>query len=47
MVYPTRIDGAFAGTVWLLGDQFMPGAVATIQLNPTMAIASLRYRPGL
>lgn len=31
MVYPTRIDGSFAGTVWLLGDQFMPGAVLTIQ----------------
>lgn len=31
MVYPTHLDGSFAGTVWLLGDQFMPGAVATIQ----------------
>ncbi len=31
MVYPTRLAGSFAGTVWLLGDQFMPGAVATIQ----------------
>lgn len=30
MVYPPRIEVGFAGTLWLIGDQFMPGSVAMV-----------------
>lgn len=30
MVYPPRLDTAFHGTLWLIGDQFMPGSVALV-----------------
>jgi hypothetical protein len=31
MMFPTRLETTTSGVVWLLGDQFMPGAVVTVQ----------------
>ncbi|MGE0712369.1 MAG: hypothetical protein AB7N76_01525 [Planctomycetota bacterium] len=32
MVYPPHLDTSFSGTVWIMGDQFMPGCVGVISV---------------
>ena len=32
MVYPPALDTSFMGTVWLMGDHFMPGSVVTVSM---------------
>lgn len=32
MVYPPSVDTNYSGTLWLIGDQFMPGSVALVSV---------------
>ena len=38
MVYPPSVDTNFSGTLWLIGDQFMPGSVALVSVAGSFPI---------